>query len=228
MKKREISSYIPHVLFITGLLLRLILGYFNLGFPYDTACFSIWSDRMFTVGAGEFYSPDMFTDYPPGFMYILYVIGAFRSLLQLPTYSGAHLLLLKLPAIICDMICTALLYREASAKYSSSHANLVAGLYLFNPAVILNSSVWGQVDSVYTLTVMLLCLYLIKGKLLPAYIVFGIGVLLKPQMLVFTPVLLAGILDYVFLKNFSMNKFLKNLFLINFCLNNNRKYTDTL
>lgn len=41
-----------------------------------------------------------------------------------------------------------------------------------------------------------------KGNLLPAYAVYGLGVLLKPQMLIFTPVLLAGIWDHVFLQDF--------------------------
>lgn len=211
IKSHNHSQYLPLFIFAAGLLLRLILAYFNMGFANDTACFAAWADRMFSFGPGEFYTSDMFTDYPPGFMYLLYIIGALKSILNLNTYSGAHLVLLKLPAILCDVACGYLVYHEGKKLVTPFHAILLSAAYLFNPAVILNSSVWGQVDSVYTLAVVLLCLYLTKGKLLPAYLVFGAGVLLKPQMLVFTPVLLIGIMDYVFLKKFSINKLMYNL-----------------
>ena len=45
-----------------------------------------------------------------------------------------------------------------------------------------------------------------------AYVVFGIGVLLKPQTLVFAPVLVYGIIDRVILYDFSWRNFFHNLF----------------
>ena len=59
-----------------ALLLRLLLAYTTHGFSNDIACFAAWADRIFTLGPGQFYSAEMFTDYPPGFMYVLYLIGA--------------------------------------------------------------------------------------------------------------------------------------------------------
>ena len=100
------------LIFGGALLLRLILAYTTHGFGNDIACFASWADRIFTVGPGQFYSAETFADYPPGFLYVLYVIGALRSLLQIPYYSDLHILLLKLPAILCDMACGFLLYRE--------------------------------------------------------------------------------------------------------------------
>ena len=202
------------LIFGGALLLRLILAYTTHGFGNDIACFASWADRIFTVGPGQFYSAETFTDYPPGFMYILYLIGALRSLLQIPYYSDLHILLLKLPAILCDMACGFLLYREAVKRLHLSELQgvCVASAYLFQPAIILNSSCWGQVDSVHTLVVILMCLFLMDGKMLPAYAIYGLGVLLKPQTLIFTPVLLVGILDHVFLKDFSVRKFFYNLF----------------
>lgn len=202
------------ILYLLGaaLLLRLLFAFFSDGFGSDIACFAAWADRIFQVGPGGFYSPDVFTDYPPGLMYVLYLVGAARSAFAIPYYSGMHLLLLKLPAILCDLACGYLIYREADRRFEKTTALFLCLTYLLNPAVILNSSVWGQVDSVFTLMVVLMCLYLMKGKLFPAYIVFGIGILLKPQTLVFTPVLLVGIADHVFLKNFSLRKLFSNLF----------------
>ena len=148
----------------------LLLAYTTHGFSNDIACFAAWADRIFTLGPGQFYSAEMFTDYPPGFMYVLYLIGALRSLLQIPYYSDLHILLLKLPAILCDIACGFLLYREAVKRlhFSDLQGIFAASAYLFQPAVILNSSCWGQVDSVYTLMIILMCLFLMKGNLLPA------------------------------------------------------------
>ncbi len=195
----------------TALLLRLLFAYFYHGFDTDISCFAAWADRIFQAGPAQFYSPDVFTDYPPGYMYILYVIGAVCSLLQIPYLSELHLLLLKLPAVLCDIACGYLLYRTARGKISEIPALFLTFIYLFNPAVILNSAVWGQVDSVFTLALVLMCLCLTHSHMLRAYIAFGLGVLLKPQMLVFTPVLLVGILDNIFLKDFSLRKLLLNL-----------------
>lgn len=201
------------LIFGSALLLRLLLAYTTHGFGNDIACFASWADRIFTVGPGQFYSAETFTDYPPGFMYVLYLIGALRSLLGIPYYSGLHILLLKLPAILCDMACGFLLYREAVKRlhFSELQGICIASAYLFQPAILLNSSCWGQVDSVHTLVVILICLFLMDGNMLPAYAVYGLGVLLKPQTLIFTPVLLVGILDHVILKDFSLRKFLYNL-----------------
>ena len=201
------------IIFGAALLLRLILAYTTHGFGNDIACFAAWADRIFSVGPGAFYSAETFTDYPPGFMYVLYLIGALRSLLGIPYYSSLHIMLLKLPAILCDMACGCLLFREASKRlhFSEMQSVCVACAYLFQPAIILNSSCWGQVDSVHTLVVILMCLFLMDGKMLPAYAIYGIGVLLKPQTLIFTPVLLVGILDHVFLQDFSWRKFFYNL-----------------
>lgn len=201
------------IIFGAALLLRLILAYTTHGFGNDIACFAAWADRIFSVGPGAFYSAETFTDYPPGFMYVLYLIGALRSLLGIPYYSSLHIMLLKLPAILCDMACGCLLYKEATKRlhFSEIQSVCVACAYLFQPAIILNSSCWGQVDSVHTLVVILMCLFLMDGKMLPAYAIYGIGVLLKPQTLIFTPVLLVGILDHVFLQDFSWRKFSYNL-----------------
>lgn len=199
------------LLLLAGFFLRLFLAGTSHGFTTDITCFGEWADRIFAVGPGKFYSQELFTDYPPGMMYLLYVLGALRAFLQLPSYSTGHILLLKLPSIICDLVCCYLLYREAVKRFDNTQALCLVTVYLFNPAVILNSSLWGQVDSIFTVAILLLCFFLSEGKLWQAYLVFGIGILLKPQTLIFTPVLLVGIGDQVLFQNFSVKKLLRHL-----------------
>ncbi len=60
---------------LTALSIRLLAAALSKGFGSDIACFAAWADRIFQVGPGNFYSPEIFTDYPPGYMYVLWLIG---------------------------------------------------------------------------------------------------------------------------------------------------------
>lgn len=200
------AGYLPFLIFGGALVIRVALACVGRGFNADINCFAAWAGRMWTVGPGEFYSPEVFTDYPPGFLFYLYLVGGLCDRLGIAYLSGPQLFLIKLPALLCDMACGWLIYREADRRAGRRKACFLAAMYLYQPAVILNSALWGQVDSILTLAAVGMCLLLMKGKLPAAYLVFGMGVLLKPQMLIFTPVLLAGILDQVFLKDFSWKK----------------------
>lgn len=189
------TYYFFALLAAPALCIRFLAAALSMGFGSDTACFAAWADRMSQTGPAGFYSPDVFTDYPPGYMYILWLIGAVRNLFRIEYYSIPHLILLKLPAIACDMACGLLIFRESARKYTEKQAFWLCAAYLLNPAVILNSSVWGQVDSLFTLAAAYMCLCLIRRKMYPACIAFGLGVLAKPQMLLFAPILLTGAVE---------------------------------
>ena len=199
------------IIFASAFLIRCICAFCYRGFTSDTACFAGWANMAYENGLSEFYSSGVFADYPPGFIYVLWVIGAIFSVFKIPYLSGSCLLLLKLPAILCDMAAGFLIYKVAKKTMDEGCAALFAALYLFNPSVFLNSSLWGQVDAVFTLCLLFMCLFLSDGKTIPAYIAFGIGVLIKPQTIVFAPVLIYGIVEHVILKSFSWRKFFYNL-----------------
>lgn len=179
-----------------GILLRIVLAGICRGHLSDLNCFISWADRIAKVGCHSFYSASVFTDYPPGYMYILWVIGKLREIWQLPWDSFANLVLMKIPAIFCDML-TALFLWKIAWKHSEKLAGYAIAVFLFNPAIFINSSIWGQVDSIFTLCVVIVC-YLVSERKLPlSYFVFALGILIKPQTLVFTPVILFGVWNQV-------------------------------
>lgn len=184
-------------LFALAFLMRVTAAALSKGFGSDTACFAAWAERLCETGPGEFYSPELFSDYPPGYLYLLWLTGGIRRIFGIGYYSAAHLILLKLPSIFADMACGVLLCREAMGRLSGRHAFFLCAAYLFNPAIVLNSSVWGQVDSLPALFALIMYLSLIRGKMYPAYIAFGLGLLIKPQMLLLGPALLAGTIDRI-------------------------------
>lgn len=198
-------------LFAVALLIRLIAAAIYKGNETDMNCFLLWSQSVFTDGLKKFYLSDSFHDYPPGYMYILYVVGAIRALFSWAWDSTASIVLTKMPAIIADMVTGWLIYKIACKRMRETGAALVSALYLLCPMVILDSAVWGQTDSVFTVFMLLMCYLISEKKLIPSYFVFAIGILIKPQSLFFTPVLICGIIDQVFLEDFNWKKFFKNL-----------------
>ncbi len=177
-------------LFGAGLLLRLIIGVTHPGYLSDMGLFKAWSERVFSVGITEFYFSGMFVDYPPGYMYVLYLLGAVKKLLGLSADGGATLLLFKLPAIAADMLAAYVIYAAARKRTSFKAAAGLSLLYLFNPAVIIDSAAWGQVDSVFSLVLVLAIANLADNRIRRASVWFAIAALIKPQAFIFMPVLL--------------------------------------
>ena len=189
--------------------LRVILAAVYKGHETDMNCFIGWSGAAFEHGISKFYTLDMFHDYPPGYMYVLYVIGALQKLFGFSVV--ASYVLVKLPAIICDIITGVIIYKIAKKRFSDSISTVLACLYMFNPAAILNCSLWGQVDAVYTLFALLMIYFISEKKMFVSYFMFALCIFIKPQAFIFTPVLIGGIIENVFLDDFNWNKFCKNL-----------------
>ena len=116
MKTKSQPNWYLYSLLLGAFLLRCLFAYFYEGFLTDTACFAGWASRIYSEGFANFYSPDSFSDYPPGYMYVLYLLGAIMSKCNMGYLTGSSLLLLKLPAIVCDIAAGALLYHIAK-KY---------------------------------------------------------------------------------------------------------------
>jgi len=207
--KRDWSNV---VLFLAGaLLIKLIIATLYEGHATDINCFYAWSEMIFEHGIDEFYYLDAFTDYPPGYMAILWVIAAIRKVLSVETVSTAGNLLIKLVPILADLGAGFMVYLLAKRKFSESSALLVSVAYVLNPIVLLDSSIWAQTDSVFTLFVLLTCYFCMEEKRIFAYFMFAIGILIKPQTLIFTPILIWTIIEQVFRNNFSAKKMLKDL-----------------
>ncbi len=193
-----------------ALIIRIILGACYKGHSTDMTCFIGWSDSIFKNGIGNFYSSSGFHDYPPGYMYVLYIIGAVRNLFSI-LESKLLYVLIKLPAMICDILAGLLIYKIAKKKFSDGISTMIASLYLFNPAAVLNCSLWGQVDAVYTFLILLMIYLISENKMIASYFSFAACILIKPQAFILTPVLIAGIVENVFLRDFTWEKFWKNL-----------------
>ena len=202
------KDYRVWVFLAASFVIKLCLAAAYKGFDADMNCFSTWSSRAFSGGLRNFYTSG-FCDYPPGYIYVLYAVGALRHIFHTTLYSGADLILLKLPAILCDMGTGVLIYHIAAKKFSRVSSLALSALYLLSPAVVLNSSTWGQVDGILAFGLALSIFLATEHKLHLAYIVFVISALLKLQAIMFTPVFIFATVAEIFLPKFDAKKLAK-------------------
>lgn len=202
-KQRGVAPYtffLLGLMLLIALILRLVLAPTWVGYDTDVRTFMAWADRAYTVGLKDLYTnaKDYFLDYPPGYMYVLYVVGFLHHKLSIPWESGSSLLILKMPAILADLVTVYLLFRLAISKQEGARtwkqALWIAALFAFNPAIWANSAVWGQVDSFFMLFIVATLLMQMKGKLPQAAFFIALALLLKPQALLFGIFLLIDVI----------------------------------
>ena len=172
-------------LMAVALAVRIVLAVQVPGYSVDINCFTAWSLRMAERGPAGFYAEDYFCDYPPGYMLLLWPVGLLLSAVK---GAGASLLVVKSLPILCDMAGAFVLFAFGRKRLGDAAAALVAGLYAFSPAVLVNGAAWGQADSVLALLLMLTALAAIRRDWRAALPLFVASVLVKPQALLFAPV----------------------------------------
>jgi dolichyl-phosphate-mannose--protein O-mannosyl transferase/Gpi18-like mannosyltransferase len=196
-------SWALPALLVVGFLIRLaFIG--NEGFKTDVGTFEAWALSLADKGFANFYGNAGFADYPPGYFYILAVVGHLWEWLFKPFDGGFVILraLVKLPAILADLGVGALLYAVVRRFSTTGVAVGAAALYLLDPAIIYNSALWGQVDSISG-GLALLAMYLllrsddteprgpINWWIVDGWLALAYSLLIKPQAAVLLPLLVA-------------------------------------
>ncbi len=185
------KKHFGYILFpcIIGFILRLILAFTEPGYATDMQCWRAWASRLITVTPPHFYTDAYFCDYPPGYLWFLLPLGWISKFAMSPAIQT---MLFKLPAILADVFCGCLLYRTSLRRgVSMRMSSAFLFLYLLNPAIFVNSAVWGQVDSIFTLFLCLAFLFLSEEKYPKSAVMLAVAVAFKPQALLVSPIFLA-------------------------------------
>ena len=190
-KKQSIS-----LLLVCGLgaalLLRVVIALCVTGYQVDVGCFSSWGYSMLEKGPAGFYGLNgdfmlhneqgaNFCDYPPAYLYVMaFNEGVYSLFGGAVSQAFAH----KLIPILCDLLGAMLVARIAQEKGLSRRQSAMMALMLaLNPAIILNSAAWCQVDSVLSFCLMLVAYLAIRGKWAAVLPVYVLSILIKPQAL---------------------------------------------
>ncbi|MEN8906447.1 MAG: hypothetical protein ABF289_10865 [Clostridiales bacterium] len=172
---------------ILAILVRFVLRIKMQGHPIDIGCFTAWANEA-SENLFGFYSSDGFSDYPPIYIIVLSIMGKIAKLLNIGLDHEKYILVISLPSIIADILIGIIIYKLASEKISDKIAIVLITLFVFNPLVILNSSIWGQVDSFFTLFILLMLIQMSKGNLICTNLILVISILIKPHGLIFIPI----------------------------------------
>jgi len=179
-----------YLIILAAVVVRLVFAGAIEGFPSDIACFKSWSNSA----AEDFFGlyskgEEFFLDYPPGYMYVLFILGKIREIFSIPSASTVFTFLIKTPAMAADIVSGCILYKLSEGNMKERQRLFVMSVYLFNPAVFFLSTIWGQIDSIMALLILMASLSLYKEKYESAAVFFALGVLVKPQGIIFLPVL---------------------------------------
>ncbi len=174
------------------------------GFKIDVDAWFAWAQRLNQVGLQNFYSDQIWTNYTPGYLYILYFLGWVKNLFNIN--DAQFYFILKLPSILAEIILGLFIYKIISKK-SYIWAKVATASVLLNPVFIFNSAIWGQIDGFFSLILLLTIYFLVEKELILSSISFGLAFLIKPQAIAIIPILILFLI-----KNFSYKNVLKLVF----------------
>ncbi|HEV8574338.1 MAG TPA: hypothetical protein VGR43_06475 [Dehalococcoidia bacterium] len=188
------SIRVPAILLVlaAGLVIRLMLASFP-GFGVDVGTFQAWSGAMAANGPWDFYDTDFFTDYAPGYLYVLWLIGELHE--RFTFTNGQYEYILKLPSIAADLASAYLLYRFLDGQKQGVRVGAALGYLLF-PATLFVGAVWGQVDSLLAFFLLLSVHFIGRGRPLPGAVAYTVGFLVKPQAIAALPFLAFWVLRH--------------------------------
>ena len=175
---------------LDGILLALLVAKLVVAplwqYRIDIGAYSAWAMKLAVEGPARFYAPGYFADYPPGYMYVLWWIGMVAKAFSLGTSS--FVTLIKLPAILADLAVSRLIFARLRGA-GKRLAWLGAMAFALNPALVLDSAVWGQTDSILALLVLLAFFAQGERRFELAWIFAAVAVLTKPQAMLMVPLL---------------------------------------
>ncbi len=180
---------------LAGCILRSVLASAWGGHDTDMSCWMGWGNYIAQNGFSSFYTAPghEWYDYPPGYMYILGLIARIISLLRIPGSSHAAVFAYMLPAFLADVFSGWMMMRLARENgFSNGWCLLLGAFCVFNPAAVMLSGAWGQIDSILALMLLLSFREFGKGRRISAGVFFALAVMVKWQALIYGPVLAAA------------------------------------
>ncbi len=157
------------------------------GFGVDVGSYQSWAERMADLGPARMYASGYFLDYPPGYLYALWLVAAIGRVFNV---SGEALRqLVESPALVADFLLALAVFGYVRRSAGTALAYAAMLMVALNPAMLFESVVWGQSDSVSALLMFLCVTCVLDGEFEASWALAAVGVLVKPQVLLFLPVL---------------------------------------
>jgi hypothetical protein len=174
-----------------GVMLAITAVKFAALFHFTGFYWDIWAKTnrallAATLGPSKIYDPGLPVDaYPPGSLYLLWLSGSIGRLIE-PTANGFRVIV-ETPPLVADLLVGLTIYFAAWRDGRGIRAIIIMMLFALNPALIFDTLVWGQSDSVVALPMIAAAILILTGRYRLGWSAAAISILAKPQALAFTP-----------------------------------------
>ena len=174
-----------------GLMIAITAVKFAALFHFTGFYWDIWAKTnrallAVALGPSKIYDPGLPVDaYPPGSVYLLWLSGWIGKLIE-PTANGFRVIV-ETPPLIADLLIGLTLYFAAWRDGRGMRALIIMMLFALNPALIFDTVVWGQSDSIVALPMIVAAILILTGRYRLGWSAAAIAILAKPQALAFTP-----------------------------------------
>ncbi len=190
--RRPTGASWPELLFLAGLLciltaVKLALLFVFRGVSVDINTYQAWALKLASVGPSHTYESGYFLDYPPGYLYVLWLVGWLAHAFAL-TGDGLRILV-ETPPLVADALIGAVLFVWARRLYGATQAFAAVMLFIANPGLAFDTVVWGQSDSVLTLLMLLAVIAAADARYELCWALAAMAGLVKPQGLLLVPLL---------------------------------------
>ncbi len=169
-----------------------------------------WGDKALEIGFKDYYEAKNWAysepNQPPLYI-LLFSITSFlyKTIHDLTFYLNNNLglfpssfvwfwkdwgmiYLVKLPSILSDVGIAFVIYKIVKKQW-------IAALWLFNPLTFYNSAIWGQTDPIVNLLGLISIYFLLNKHLILTCLFFITGILFKPSLLIFSPLIFVILLN---------------------------------
>ncbi len=174
-----------------GLMLAITAVKFAALFHFTGFYWDIWSKTnrallAAVLGPSRIYDPGLPVDaYPPGSLYLLWLSGWIGRVIE-PAANGFRVIV-ETPPLVADLFIGLTLYFAAWRDGRGLRAIIIMMLFALNPALIFDTVVWGQSDSIVALPMIAAAILILTGRYRLGWSAAAIAILAKPQAIAFAP-----------------------------------------
>lgn len=172
------AKIVVFVVLITRVLITLLPSH-----KVDMGMYNYWSHFLADKGFTGIYENHLV--YGPAYLYLLFISGKLASIFTVSDLT--HEFLIKFWAVLFDFIGGFFIYLIGKQYRKRKLGFWVGIFYILNPAIFINSSIWGQFDSLLaTLLFAVVYCFSLKRQV-TAIILYTIAILTKPQSIFLFP-----------------------------------------
>ncbi len=190
---RKKEHIVLFLIAIGALGLRLALATLP-GHGFDTGVNQKWGRSAAILGIARSYQeqvdPNMLPDHPPlsiaTFSVVTHISHLFSPSKEIPLPS---IVTIKIPAIIADILTILLVFSIVAKMYGKWAGITASGILGLHPAIVYDSAIWGQTDSIFTLLTLGALTTVMTKRWILTGVLTALALFAKMQAIIVLPIL---------------------------------------